>query len=53
MKGGWFCPGLQMNRADNVEAESLRQIGPSRMVGDETPVGESLSARGQFVLQLT
>ena len=53
MKGGWFCAGLQMNRADNVQAESLRQIGPSRMMGDETSVGKSLSTRGQFFLQLT
>ena len=43
---------LQMDGANNVKAESLRQIGPRRMMGDETPVGEPLR-RATVPLQLT
>ena len=39
VEGRWLCTRLHLNRADNVKVESLCQIGPSWMMGDETPVG--------------
>src|SRR5690349_16538290 len=35
-----FAGRLRLNRCDNLEAKSSREIRPGRMMGHETPIGQ-------------
>src|SRR6185295_19625046 len=49
---GWFCAGLGGDLADDFKSKAAGEIGPGRMMDDETPVRKLPHVCEQFGLQI-